>query len=291
MTIVGKILVFVNLVFSIFVGAFAVFSYTARYNYDVQFKDQTKYYKVAMANSEQFYHDAQRAKSEADARVAAVETQAKLLRDEIEGYRTQVASATRKVSDAEARAAQYETTAKAAEADVLRRQADAEKIRSTLADEISKNTTLVKNENIMRDRAISAEIQVKSLTSRLAMLENQFQESQKDLAKIKQTLGSGGRSLALGSENPPPENVEGLVSVADPGGLLKLTIGSDAGLAKGHTLELYRLATVRSQQSKYLGRVRILDVTPHEAVAQPLGRLSDKPQAGDHVASRILGGA
>jgi hypothetical protein len=61
-------------------------------------------------------------------------------------------------------------------------------------------------------------------------------------------------------------------------------------LAKGHTLELFRLSSVPSQ-SKYLGRVRILEVTPHEAVAQPLGRLTDRPQAGDHVASRILGGA
>jgi hypothetical protein len=289
MTIVGKILVFVVLILSVGVGTFAVLTYTSRYNYDVALHEQQRLSNVAQKNAQQFHDEAQKAKAEADSRVAAVEAQAKLLRDEIEGYRTQLATAAKKVSDADARVLAAETTAKAAEADALRRQADAEKIRATLAQEISKNTELVKHENEMRDRAVAAEIQVKSLTSRNNSLENQLQDSAKDVARLKQNLGSSSRSLVASADNPPPDNVEGLVKVADPGGYLKLTIGSDAGLVKGHTLELYRLATNRNQQSKYLGRVRILDVTPHEAVAQPLGRLNDKPQAGDHVSSHIGG--
>jgi hypothetical protein len=70
--------------------------------------------------------------------------------------------------------------------------------------------------------------------------------------------------------------------------LIKISIGSDAGLTKGHTLEVFRLSAVATQ-SKYLGTVRILEVTPNEAVAQPVKPLSDKPIAGDRVASRILG--
>jgi hypothetical protein len=290
MTIVGKILVFVNLLFSFVVGAFAVFSYTARYNYDLALKEQNKHYKVATANSEQFYQEWQKAKGDADARVAAVDAQVKALRDEIEGYKTQLTGAAKHVGEAEARSAQAETTAKAAQVDVARRQADAEKLRETLALEISRNTSLVRNENVMRDRAVAAEIQVKSLTTRMAGLENQLQENAQVLARVKQNAGAGSRGAVANGANPPPDSVEGLVKTADAGGLLELTIGSDSGLASGHTLELFRLSSVASQ-SKYLGKVRIVNVTPHSAVAQPIGHMSDKPQAGDHVASRILGGA
>jgi hypothetical protein len=289
MTIVGKILVIVVLVFSCAVCAFAVSSYYARYNWELALREQTKHAKTAQFNADQFYQEKLRAVAEKDAAVATLENQIKNLREEIDGYKTQLAGADKKVKDAEARSELARTTEKASQADVIRRQADTEKLRETLGTEITRNSALVKAELDMRNRAVGAEIQAKSLTVRLAALENQLQESAKEIARAKQS-GSSGRSALASGANPPPENVEGLIRTADSGGLLKLTIGSDAGLAKGHTLELYRLSSVASQ-SKYLGRVRILEVTPHEAVAQPLGRLSDKPQPGDHVASRILGGA
>ena len=290
MTILGKVLVFVNLAFSLAVGFFAIATYTTRYNYDLALKETTRNFNITKANAEQFYQEWQKCKGEADARVAGVDAQVKALREEIEGYKNEITAAKKHVADADARAAQQETTAKAAQVDVARRQSDAEKLRETLAVEISRNTALVRNENIMRDRAVAAEIQVKSLTNRMAGLESQLQEAAKELQRVKQNVGASSRSAVASGANPPPENVEGLVKTADAAGLLQLTIGSDSGLAKGHTLELFRLSSIPSQ-SKYLGRVRILEVTPHEAVAQPLGRLADKPQAGDHVASRILGGA
>jgi hypothetical protein len=88
--------------------------------------------------------------------------------------------------------------------------------------------------------------------------------------------------------NPPPENIEGAVKQVDPSGSMTISIGSDAGLAKGQTLELFRLNPAAPTQSKYLGTVRILEVGPKEAVAQPVGRLAAPPKMGDKVASRIL---
>jgi RNA polymerase sigma factor (sigma-70 family) len=92
-----------------------------------------------------------------------------------------------------------------------------------------------------------------------------------------------------GDKNPPPE-VEGQVRALDSGGqLVTLSIGSDAGLARGHTLEVFRLSPTASQ-NKYLGTLRIIEVQPHKAVAQPMGRLMAPLQVGDRVASRILAG-
>ena len=95
-----------------------------------------------------------------------------------------------------------------------------------------------------------------------------------------------GRGAPEG-KNPPPGELQGSVkAVDDTSGLVTITIGSDAGLAKGHTLEAYRLGTVKTGP-KYLGTVRILEVRPSEAVAKPVGRLHEAIQTGDSIASKI----
>lgn len=97
------------------------------------------------------------------------------------------------------------------------------------------------------------------------------------------------RLRSSSGKNPPEKNVEGLVKSVDAKGLLTLSIGSDAWLVKGHTLELFRLDPSTPKQSKYLGTIRILDVQGRESIAQAVGRLADTPKTGDRVASRILG--
>jgi hypothetical protein len=85
------------------------------------------------------------------------------------------------------------------------------------------------------------------------------------------------------AKNAPPEGVKGSVTrVDEKSGLLTISVGSDAGLQKGHTLEVYRL-----KPPKYLGTIRIVDVSPKEAVAQPVGKALDAIQVGDEVASKI----
>ena len=81
-----------------------------------------------------------------------------------------------------------------------------------------------------------------------------------------------------------------MVSEVDPSGLVRITIGSDAGLVTGNTLEVYRLNTLVPDQSKYLGRIRLIQVRNTEAVGQLMGKPTAPPQAGDTVSSRIVGG-
>lgn len=85
-------------------------------------------------------------------------------------------------------------------------------------------------------------------------------------------------------KNPAPEDLEGVIKAIDPqSGLVTLSVGSDAGLHKGDTLEVYRL----KPQPKYLGSVRILDVRPIEAVARPTSGTHARIEVGDQVAGRI----
>jgi hypothetical protein len=103
--------------------------------------------------------------------------------------------------------------------------------------------------------------------------------------KSKAVEVAGGSTTKPSERNPPKGDVEGAVTGVDPSGLIRISIGSDAGLEKGHTLELFRLG----DKPKYLGSIRILQAKAKESVAQPIGKLTEAPQNGDHVANRILG--
>jgi hypothetical protein len=105
-----------------------------------------------------------------------------------------------------------------------------------------------------------------------------------DFWKGQKAVAAGG-SEDSSAKNPPPENVEGEVKEVDAkSGLMTISIGSDAGLQKGHTLEVYRL-----NPPKYLGTIRIIDVRPKDAVGKPQGRTLSDIQAGDKIASKIKG--
>jgi hypothetical protein len=166
--------------------------------------------------------------------------------------------------------------------DIARREEEVKRLEDTVKANNDRIKELVDSGNQLRDRAVAAEIESKSLKERNVNLTAKLEDMSKELIKTRN--GTGGGTATVNAKNPPPENVEGMVTKTDAGGLLTLSIGSDDGLLKGHTLEVFRL-----NPAKYLGTVRIIEVTPHEAVAQPLYRPLGPIQSGDKVASKILG--
>lgn len=91
------------------------------------------------------------------------------------------------------------------------------------------------------------------------------------------------------SSNAPAKNVEGVVESINANGLVRITIGSDAGVAKGDTFEVYRLDAKALEQSKYLGRIKIIETAEKSAVGKPVRKMAGPVQVGDNVSSRILG--
>jgi len=90
----------------------------------------------------------------------------------------------------------------------------------------------------------------------------------------------------LPAENRRSETIRGLIEKVDrDSGLLQLSVGSDSGLGKGETLEVFRLKPA----PQYLGMIRSIEVQPRSSIGRRLtaaGR--DMPlQPGDQVASRI----
>jgi BMFP domain-containing protein YqiC len=92
-----------------------------------------------------------------------------------------------------------------------------------------------------------------------------------------------GRGEAA-AKSPPAKDVEGVIKQVNTTGLLTISVGSDAGLVKGNTLEVFRTT---GPAPKYFGTVQVIDTRPTEAVCRPVGRLAGVPQPGDRVASRV----
>jgi hypothetical protein len=132
----------------------------------------------------------------------------------------------------------------------------------------------------LRDKATNAEVEIKLLQDRNKRLEERIRELEKEVERLRKKDGAP----AAGAGNAPPEKVEGLVKAVDAkSGLVTITIGSDAGLQKGHKLDVYRLKPTPI----YLGQIEIIDVTAARAVAKILGKDRDAIEAGDSVSSGV----
>ncbi len=290
MTHVGKILVFLNLIFSLVVGGFVIAIYVARAHWVEQFKQLQDQNAVLVASAKTFQSEAEKAKQDAAAVIAKKDSELKNVQQENKvalDTITQLRDEMGKVQTARRQEGALSTTYSQ---EVAKRQEDVSQLRETLRKERENNNTLVKKNAELADQATVAQIERRAVQEQNGRLEKQLQQVYKDMARIRANGGGSTTMARSGGKNPPQEDVEGLVKNTDPSGLMTITIGSDAGLSKGHTLELFRVNTASPSQSRYLGTVRILEAEAHQAVVQPVGRLSAPPQPGDRVASRILAG-
>jgi hypothetical protein len=285
MTAVGKILVFLNLVFSLVVGAFVIMIYLARTHLVAEYNSLASKYTVSEANARTYQAEALKTRQDADnefgklrAEIQSREKDLDVAKKTVEQLRGDLGKLQLQHDRESSLSTKYGT-------EVEKRQDDVGKLRETLRQRDQEiNTLVVKNADLTNEATV-AKIERQSVQDQNGRLEAQLQQMAKDMARLRGNGGAAAMARA-GGKNPPPDNIEGLVKNRDAGsGLMTLTIGSDSGLAKGHTLELFRL-----NPAKYLGTVRILEADAKQSVAQPIGRLSDRPRPGDQVASRITSG-
>lgn len=307
MSAVGKILVFLNLVFAFVVAAFAVLDYTARTNWADKYKAYEKAYAVVDADGRAWESKAKKSSEEqakfnkdmlaygtkegtmdekADGnRVAekAIDV-LKRQKSEIDRLKADVDKSKKEVARLETALKKSDATATVAQGNVAIRQSDNEALRATLAIVNTKNTELTASNNALRDRAVAAEIEAKSFKNRNNQLADKLEEFAKTIARLQ---AQGGRTTPVAANasgrNPPPEYVEGLIERVD-GRFVTLTIGSDAGLVKGHTMYVYGMGA----NVGYRGEVRLVDVTAKVAVGEVMGKEVTRIRRGDTAASDLM---
>jgi RNA polymerase sigma factor (sigma-70 family) len=100
------------------------------------------------------------------------------------------------------------------------------------------------------------------------------------------TPEGGGGAKPNPQPNPSPMQSEGKIEKihADDPSLVQISLGSDQGLKKNDALEVYRL-----DPPTYLGQIRIVDVTPQQAVGRVERSRANVPplRVGDRVTTSL----
>lgn len=288
MTAVGKILVFLNLVFSLVVGGFVVFAYIARTHWAEEYKKLEGQNAVLTASAQTYRSQVEKARADADAALAKKDAELSNVQKDLATANATIAQLRDDNAKLRTESSRSTTLASRYTTEVDKRQEDVTKLRTTLAEEQKRSNELVKkNAELVHDATV-AQIERRATQDLANRAEAELQRLQREMVRMRAN-GGAGAVARVGGKNPPVDPVEGLVKNTDASGLMTLTIGSDAGLTKGNTLELFRIDAKSPSQSKYLGTVRIVEAEAHQSVAQPVSRLKDAPRPGDRAASHILG--
>jgi hypothetical protein len=293
----GKILVFINLLFALITGGFLAVDFATRTNWRQAYEALAAEQKVSRVNNEELHNTVQ-----------VVAEKLKKEEDRVKDLEKQLATEKTKGQTVlkDARSDADKNKLQAEGADVAHALAAGE--LATLKKETENLTKLVRQReqtivkinaerNAAQDRMDQALHERDAAIVRSETILERLREVEKKLAAERVAgAGGGGTGPAAPSAvrnpnqpNPPPAYVRGKiekVNAEDPS-LVQLDVGTDSGLATGNTLEVYRL----SPRPAYLGMVRIVNADHHTAVGRMVpagagaGRREVRP--GDEVASSI----
>ena len=195
------------------------------------------------------------------------------------------------IANADALQQQAIARANAAQEEARRLQNELEHVNGVVS---VREKTIVKLQNdiaIAETAAQAAKNDRDTATARLLEVMARSRELERHAAEAQQPKSqpstlTGARDGTY--SNPPPVYVKGRIEQINEAdkSLEKLTIGSDSGLLKDQTLEVYRF----SPTPAYLGRLLIVDADLHHSVGKLLrqpGTTMPALQPGDEVASKL----
>jgi hypothetical protein len=285
MTLLGRILVIVNLVFSVVTGVLVVTVFVTRTNWKIAYDGLRKRYEVAEANARIYADEAKEIKNAAESELKKAKAEQTPVERDRDSARKELEDRVAELRAAEQRLSQANANIKAATEEINRRKQEIDNLKTVMAEKDDRIVQLESQSKQYRDQAITAEIAAKTEHERnLNLLQQNVELSQQ--GDRRNASGLAGGTGTASAKRPPQEDVQGVVLETDPhAGLVTISIGSDAGIAKGNTLEVYRY----KPRPEYVGTVTVIDASFHEAVARPIMPLRAGPiQKGDTVASRIM---
>jgi len=282
MTFLGKILVVVNLVFSVLVGGFVAAVFATRTNWRTEYDKALQELTVSRANRDT-YRDQVTKEKEAKADVEKKLAQAVQDREnDRAAHQVEMAKIGKKLQEAERNTKDANVNYAAAAAEAKRRQQEIAVFQKSLSQRDETIKRLQDLSKTVRDEKVHFQLAYQSQLDRNEQMLVQVELLTKENQKLKTGVsGVAGRI----PENPPPDDVEGLVKQLDAqSGYVTISLGTDAGINVGHTLEVFRL----KPDAKYVGQIRIVAANHHEAVGKPTTALRRGAiVVGDRVANKI----
>jgi hypothetical protein len=142
----------------------------------------------------------------------------------------------------------------------------------------------IRNVQRSRDEQLQAVVEVTDQLNQIEGQRQQLVERQDQLldslARMKSVLERHELTEFTPVHDIPPP-VDGVVTAVGNTDLIEISIGSDDGLRKGHTLEVYR-------NNSYLGRIQVQHTEPDRAVGRILREFRKGViRKGDRVATKL----
>lgn len=287
MNTVGKILVILNFLFAIIVGGLVVANAALTNQWKVKY-EQLANEAIALKSGRELdntvrpkivddYKRALREKQDADQRLKDKEDEFKVRE---QSYQFDVAQINLKLNDAI-------TTQKATLAANQRMTDEIAKLNAVIKE---RETLIVQLEADSKVFRVNAQNYQQIANARQIQNENLLEQLRGvtlELARLRSGVTPDTMVIANPNQpNPPAAKIDGKVEIVD-GNLVQVSLGTDHGLGKNHTLDVYRVRP----DAKYLGMIRIVDAKHHSSVGQliPMGNAAFRPQIkqGDLVTSKI----
>jgi hypothetical protein len=300
---VGKILVFLNLIFSVVTSGLIVMVFTTRTSWKAEFE---KVKNVALV-AEAAYKSEKLAR---DNDLRSRDSQIKSLAEEKGVLTSQHADDAKAIADLrkDVSKAQADNATQVATNTALSNELGSLKSER---DTLTKQAVALRNKNIEQQKEINDQkqiatnnkIEADAQTAKAQRLLNRVEELERNNTQLTSRLNALGGGGAGGSSssilNPPPtpapRDVKGTVRAVGTTGLTVVNLGSDSGISAGNKLEVYRVDADNPARSVYLGELVISRTEPKQAVGQfypknvarPDQRL---PKVGDIVSTTLGSG-
>jgi len=282
MTVLGEILGFVNLVFSLLTAGLIVMVYSTRTNWNAAYKKQADTVAIVRAQQEAEFKAAQETLAAKQGQVDALDREKASLNNQLTKERADLTAA-RQEAEAYKSAQSSGAQATQAQADELKRRKDeVDRLTALVSEREQKITDIDRQMAKLRDEKVSFQIQYESAAARNKDLLKQIQDKDVEIARLRAGSGGTGGPAPAQARTPLPEDFRGSIRSIQ-GDLATITPGSDAGAAIGAELQVYRL----SPRPEYLGTMIIQAVTPHEAVGRLQGPKKNQVKVNDEVAARL----
>jgi hypothetical protein len=282
MNLVGKILTALIALFSVVFMTFALAVYATHTNWrdkvmnpenglQAQLKKEQDAKKELQGQLERLMAEREAERKAARDMAAALKTEADNLRRADEEQKKALVEVQERERKAVAAmtATQNQAAALTAERDQLRK--DLAEARRQREDSFKKTVELT-------DQLHQAANELRALKEKNITIVQDLQKY-KDLALM---LNISDVDAAL--HKTPPE-VYARVMTNPSNGLVEISLGADAGLHKGHRLEVFRTGP---SGPTYLGRIEVVETVPDRSVCKIIPEYQKGAiQKGDHVASKL----
>jgi hypothetical protein len=275
MNTVGKTLVILNLIFALLTGGFLVIDFATRTNWKNAYEQQQRELLVASGNVNATNKITATQVTEASRAIAKVEELKQQLAGAEEEYKAKLNEAALEKDLATNKIKEFELVAEKFKLENVALKDEVKALVATIAKREQYIAGVQEESRKLRTEAINSETKAKSMQDRNESLLSQYQAALAKLAKAEAGGGAEpGQVRDPNQANPPPTKVTGKIKTVDSEnkGLVTITIGSDDGLQRNHTLEVYRMTPT----PQYLGMIRIVETEHHQAI----GRLMPSSVAG-----------